>query len=414
MLRSMFSGVSGLRTHQIMMDVVANNISNVNTTGFKNSRATFQESISQVLRGASGVAPVRAGVNPMQIGLGVQTASIDGVFTQGATQITGRSTDVSIQGDGFFAVNVAGEVRYTRAGSFSVDQGGNLTGPSGGIVMGWMADPVTGAVDFDGPIVSIRLPAGQVLEPRATSSVELSGNLPATAAVGDVARTSIVVYDGLGNPHELQSVFTKTATNQWSVEFTPPAGASPASLGPYALTFSASGNLVSPASLDLPLTGVTFPGGAPAQAITMRFGGTSPLVQFGGPTTVESLSQDGSGMGIMRGFAIGNDGTISGQFSNGQTKTLGYLALANFNNPSGLVRQGESMFVVSNNSGLPQIGRPGDGTVGSLNAGTLEMSNVDLAQEFTNLIIAQRGFQANSRSITTSDEMLQELVNIKR
>ncbi len=413
MLRSMFSGVSGLRSHQIMMDVVSNNIANVNTSGFKASRATFQEAISQVLRGASGIEPPRAGVNPMQIGLGVQAASIDTIFTQGATQLTGRATDVAIDGAGFLIMNVAGQERYTRSGTLNLDQVGNLSGPTGGILQGWMVDPLTGAVDFNAPLEDLSVPAGQTIDPVPTSVIEYGGSLPAEALVGDSIRATISVFDTLGNPHEVIADFVKTGVNAWEVTVTLPAGATAVSgLGPTAMTFDTDGNLTSAPTILL--DDVVFPGGAGAQDITLDLAGQVPVVQFGGVATLNALGADGNAKGTLSGIEIGADGAITGRFSNGKNKILAYIALATFTNPGGLGREGESFFAESANSGVPLIGRPSGPLHGPLVAGAVEASNVDLAQEFTNMIIAQRGFQANSRAITTSDELLNELINLKR
>lgn len=415
MLRAMFSGVSGLRSHQTMLDVVSNNIANVNTAGFKSSRVTFQEAISQVLRGSSGGADVvRAGTNPVQLGLGVNVASIDGVMSQGATQLTGRSTDMAIQGEGFFVMKVGTEQQYTRAGAFSLDQGGRLVGPTGAVVQGWLADQ-NGVVDVNRTIEDIVLPAGQTIEPIITSEIMVGGNLPVTNNVGDRVTTSITVYDSLGSPQRISVHFDSTGTNTWDVsasyldatgteQTTPTTG----------ITFDATGQMTVPANGEIPLTGLNFANGSDPQDITVALLGDVPTVQYGGASTVEARQQDGQPIGQLRGFSFGNDGAITGQFSNGESKTLGFLALATFNNPGGLFRQGESFFSETGNSGVPLVGPPGDNSSGLLNAGALEMSNVDLAQEFTNLIIAQRGFQANSRAITTSDEVLSELVNLKR
>ncbi|HXF73243.1 MAG TPA: flagellar hook protein FlgE [Actinomycetota bacterium] len=398
----MFTAVSSLRAHQMMMDVVGNNIGNVNTAGYKASQVTFQEALTQVLRGPAG------GINPLQVGLGVKVATIDPVFSQGATQVTGRFTDVAIQGDGFFVVQKGGERLYTRAGSFSVDAEGNLVGFDGYRVLGWAAD-ASGAIDTNGPIRPITIPIGQVKAPRATTVVEVGGNLSADAPVGTEVTTSIAVYDSLGNTHEVVFTFEKTADNQWSVRAS--IDGTDYTLTPSTLSFGPDGTLTS--TSPLVFSGYTPPGAEPL-TFDVVLQGDAPLVQYGGTTTAEARSQDGRGAGVLRGFAISSDGTITGQFSNGETKVLGALAIASFSNPAGLVRVGNSNFASSLNSGEPLVGLPGTGSRGTLTAGALEMSNVDLAQEFTNLILAQRGFQANSRVISASDELLLDLVNLKR
>jgi len=408
MMRSMFSGISGLRSHQTMMDVVGNNIANVNTTGYKSSVVTFQEALNQTLQGPSAGSATQGGSNPIQIGLGVKIASIGAIFTQGASQVTGRNTDLAIQGDGFFILDNNGTRAFARAGNFSFDSAGNLTAPGGPRVMGWVADD-TGALDMSRPVEPIQLPLTQVIDPVVTSSVSVGGNLRADVAIGETSSTTIGIYDSLGNPHELVLTFTKTADNNWDVAAQVDGVA--ATLSNTAVTFDSAGQLTSAATSTL--TGIT-PAGAAPLSIDLDFATDSPLVQFGGSESMAAFTQDGNAIGFMRGFVISDDGTIIGQFSNGWTKVLGAVATATFTNPTGLMRLGESKFQESINSGEPLIGTPGTGNRGLLSAGTLEMSNVDLAAEFTNMIIAQRGFQANSRVITASDEILSDLVNLKR
>lgn len=429
MLRSMFAGVSGLRSHQTMMDVVGNNIANVNTVGYKSSRATFQDALAQVVRGASTLSDARGGTNPMQVGLGAQVASIDLVLGQGSVQLTGRSTDLAIQGEGYFVTSIGGQQLYTRAGALTVDGGGGLVGPSGGRIMGWMADG-NGAIDSQQPVEELVLPTGQIIEPVPTSEIVVGGNLPASAPANtgtaaapvpanSVVNTSITVYDTLGQPQEMSFRFSKTATaNEWELYRTsgPGTGGGPVLVPGGPLTFDVDGTLLTPAPgvLTMSFAAGDFPG-AGAQDIDLVLNRAGEeLVQFGDTATAMSRSQDGVEMGFMRGFEFGTDGTITGRFSNGTSLVLGAIAVATFNNPAGLSRQGENIYGTSPNSGIAFVGRPGDGDAGVLAPGSLEMSNVDLANEFTNLIIAQRGFQANSRSITASDEILADIVNLKR
>jgi flagellar hook protein FlgE len=284
MLRSLFSGISGLRVNQTMLDVTGNNIANANTIGFKSSSTVFQDTLSQMLTGASSASTPRGGTNPMQVGLGVQLAATQTNFTQGSTQTTGRATDLMIQGDGFFVTRKGNEMLYTRAGSFTFDETGGLVTPNGNRVQGYLLD-VNG--DPTGGLVDINL---------------------------------------------------DTSTAQ------PPA-----------------------------------------------------------PVGVQLVS-----------YNIGSDGKLRGVFDDGVQREMAQIGIADFNNPMGLEKVGETSFRESANSGLPQLGVAGEGRRGTLIGGAVEMSNVDLAAEFTNLILAQRGFQASSRVITTSDEVLQDLVNIKR
>ena len=416
MMRSMFAGVSGLRSHQQMMDVVGNNISNINTPGYKASRVVFQDTLSQVLRGGTGAAGPAGGVNPQQVGLGVRVAGIDMVNTQGPIQNTGRPTDVAIQGDGYFVVRSGAESLYTRGGSFGFDDAGNLTDPTGAVVQGWLADPVTGALTTTGPSGDIRIPLGQSIAPQKTGTVTIGGNLSSQAPVGagSTVTTAIGIVDSLGATHRVSFDYTKTGPNAWTVQAKNAAGTDLG--GPIALTFDGTtGALTAPTvAPEVELTG---DGVAPGTTFTLDFGeaGTAnAMTQFGGTSTAAALGQDGAPTGYLRSFAIADDGTVSGVFSNGRSKVLGQLAVAGFTNPAGLVKAGSGHMRAGASSGVASVGTPGGQGRGSLAAGALEMSNVELAQEFTNLMIAQRGFQANSRIISSSDDMLQELVNLKR
>jgi flagellar hook protein FlgE len=408
MMRSMFAGISGLRSHQTMMDVVGNNIANVNTAGFKSSVVTFQETLAQTIQGSGSPTANIGGTNPLQIGLGARIGSISGVFTQGASQVTGRSTDLAVQGDGFFILDTGGARTYTRAGNFNFDGAGNMVAAGGGRVVGWVAEP-DGTIDYSRPVSPIQLPLAQVIDPVVTSRVQLGGNLPADLPIGANSVTTIDIFDSLGNSHEMVLTFTKNAANDWTL--TAEIGGTAATLSAPNITFDGAGQLTSASTIVV--SGVTPPGAAPL-SFDLDLATTTPLVQFGGLPSATAFDQDGNAVGFLRDFSIGSDGTIAGQFSNGSTKILGTVATAAFVNPAGLLRAGESQFEESINSGEPLIGSPGSGNRGLLAAGQLEMSNVDLAQEFTNMIIAQRGFQANSRIITASDEILADLVNMKR
>jgi flagellar hook protein FlgE len=398
MLRSLFSGISGLRAHQQMMDVTGNNIANVNTTGYKSSQTVFQDTLSQMVNAAGAPQNQAGGTNPAQVGLGVRLASINANFGQGAAQTTGKSSDMMIQGDGFFVVKSGGEALYTRAGSFTFDANGSLTTPNGQIVQGWSADG-SGNVNTAGAPGDIKLPIGISLAPEETTRFTLTGNLsfeaPQNTAVAP-ARTPgsfkvipIPVIDQNGASDILEVTLTKTGPNQWAA--TTPAGN--------------------------PAVPITFTNGKP-NTNTITIDGYSvditDVTYYSGNTEARVSASDGAAAGILSSYTVSNTGQIVGVFSNGLKQTLGQLALANFNNVNGLEKIGDSMFRSTVNSGLAQVGAAGSAGLGLITSGALEMSNVDLAQEFTNLVIAQRGFQANSRIITTSDEILQELVNLKR
>lgn len=392
MLRALYSAISGLRSHQTMLDVTGNNIANVNTTGFKSSAIQFQDTLSQLTRGASGPGDATGGSNPAQVGLGVQVAGISTNFSQGSAQATGRSTDMMIAGDGFFVVNSGAENLFTRAGSFSFDAGGRLVTPDGALVQGWTAvdgeippgNPVGGL----GPIV---LPQNAVAPAVATSLATITGNLPQETAVGGTLERTISVYDASGVSRPLEFTFTRTAGG-WNVTGVDGATTVTSSLG--------------------------FTAGALTSGATMTIGGItvdfSPVSGYAGLTTVAAARQDGREPGTLQSYSLAKDGTLIGSFSNGATEAIARLAMGKFVNPGGLEKAGGSTYRATINSGDLTYGTAGTGAFGSLSAGALEMSNVDLSQEFTNLIVAQRGFQANARIITTSDEVLQELTNLKR
>jgi len=392
MLRSLFSGISGLRSHQTMLDVTGNNIANVNTTGFKASQVQFQDTLSQVLTNAGGAQDGVGGTNPAQVGLGVRVAGITTSFTQGASQTTGRSTDMMIQGDGFFVVRKGAETYYTRAGSFDFDATGQMVLPGeGALVQGWAA--VNGVVDTNSELTDLRVPAGTTMGAVASTKATYDGNLDSAAAVGTTKTLTAKLYDAVGTERTLSLTFTKDTTG-WNVAATDGA----AVVAQQPVTFDADGAITAPTSLTV---------GGVAVDLTA-------LTGYAGLDTAQAASTDGQAAGTLLSFALGADGTITGAFSNGLKQVIGRIALGSFTNPAGLEKAGGSLYRTSVNSGDAQVGTAGTGGRGSLAGGALEMSNVDLSSEFTSLIVAQRGFQANSRIITTSDEVLNELVNLKR
>jgi flagellar hook protein FlgE len=422
MLRSMFAAVSGLQAHQTFMDVVGNNIANVNTTGFKAGTVEFEDLLSQTMNGAGAPASaIAGGTNPAQVGLGVRVAGIGTNFSQGAAQETGRATDFAIQGDGFFVIKQGGVQAYTRNGSFSLDGLGQLVTGDGGLVQGWQADP-SGNVNTNSSTTPVRIPVGQTIAPVTTANVNIGGNLPADSPVGATIDVSIDANNSLGASVPLRMEFTKVADTAGSVNWTVTTydSANTAIAGPSAVKFDTAGNMttsnitLTQAQLDaIPGTSGTWA----AAGTTLNFGSATAADRLTGAATLNSvsaLSQDGSAIGSLVSFSIGQDGLISGVFSNGRTQALGQIALATFADPSGLLKQGSSLFTTSANSGVAQIGVAGIGGRGTLTGSTLEGSNVDLGQEFTNMIIAQRGFEANAKVITTSDQLLQDLVNLKQ
>lgn len=417
MIRSMFSAISGLRNHQTMMDVVGNNIANVNTTGFKSSSVVFQDVLSQTLRGAGAPTTVIGGTSPAQVGLGSKVGAITTSFAQGALQRTGRPTDIAIQGDGFFSVVQAGQALYTRSGAFSLDAKGNIVTQQGGFLQGWQAD-ATGAINTNASVSNLAIPVGSLIPPVGTSTIRFGGNLPSDApvspAVGSAIVSSVDIYDTQGNVNTVTFTFTHTAANSWTATATRGNPAVAVALTDNVLTFDATGQLTAPADRNMNIAAGVIPN---TGAISVDLGQATDAnraTQYAGSNSISVLSQDGSATGSLQSFTVSQDGLIVGSYSNGRTRPIGQLALASFANPEGLERTGDSNYRTSVNSGLAQLGTAGVGGRGLLASGTLEMSNVDLAQEFTNLIVAQRGFQANSRVVTSSDELLQEIVNLKR
>lgn len=408
MMRSMFAGVSGLRNHQTRMDVIGNNIANVNTVGYKTSRVTFQDALSQTIRGATAPQGNRGGINPQQVGLGVALSSIDVLHTPGNLQTTGVNTDLAIQGNGFFILGGEGNQRYyTRAGNFTMDTSGRLVYGNGLQLQGWMANDA-GKIQTGGNPQGITLPIGTTIDPQATSKITLTGNLNSSTPDGESFTRNLPVYDSLGNPHTIQIVFTKTAAGQWSWAAQDSTGA-PISGAGGTLQFDTAGHLTdgSPGAI----TGWTPGPGVADLDIAIDF---SAISQQHAEDSSVGYKQDGYRMGYLDSYRIDSAGTVIGIFTNGLANNIAQIAVATFNNPAGLEKMGETMFRTSSNSGEAQINISGIGGAGTVTPGALEMSNVDLSQEFTDMIVTQRGFQANSRIITTSDEMLQELVNLKR
>lgn len=422
MMRSMFSGVSGLKAHQTRMDVIGNNIANVNTVAFKSGRVTFQEIFSETLRGASApnLETGRGGTNPMQIGLGLGVNAIDTIMTRGSVQRTDNPTDLAIEGEGFFIVRGGSgdSYKFTRAGNFMLDRLGNLVTGSGLNVLGWepILNPATGEYEFnsEAELVELNLLNKQMIAPKATTRAVLHGNLDSGYEAGETFSAPMTIYDTQGNAHDVRAVFTKGATTgtstNWTVTFTSDSGTIGQTI---TLTFDANGRL-DPSSdntvdIELVLNGNY---GVENPSFTVDL---SNITMYASDCSVKTKSVDGYKAGTLSTFSIGSDGVITGIYSNGEQQPLGMIAIATFENPAGLQKVGDNLFMPTTNSGEFRKGlKPGVDGAGMLNPGTLEMSNVDLSREFTEMIVTQRGFQANSRIITTSDEMLQELVNLKR
>lgn len=411
---SIYTGITGLRAHQEAVDVIANNIANVNTIGFKAGRASFQEALAETLRGAYGGSGGRGGSNPIQVGLGVQVGSIDNLMTQGNLRSTGRVLDVAIEGSGFFAVSDGVTNYFTRDGDFGLDANNQIVMQGSGLkVLGWQADS-TGALPTSTmvtPQSAITVPLGSMSIARATGNVSYQANLDAQAATGTAVDTSFYVYDSLGASHRVDVTMTKTANaGEWTWQAGSPDAdpAVPPSTG--TLNFDANGQITTPSG-SISVTLLNSSGATNPMAFAIDFSGVTQLT---GESNVQAVSQDGLPRGSLQSFAIDRDGTVVGQFSNGMFRTIARIALARFANPAGLNKLGNNLYAPSINSGDAAILQAQTGDNGKVTSGYLEMSNVDLATEFANLIVTQRGFTANSRVITTSDEMLQDVLTLKR
>lgn len=412
MLRSMYSGIGGMKNFQTKLDVIGNNIANVNTYGFKKGRVTFKDIASQTMSGASSAQNNRGGTNAKQIGLGSAVASIDTIMTNSSLQTTGRLLDLGIDGDGFFVVKNGEQQYFSRAGNFDIDSVGNLVNSDGLKVQGYAMDPTTGKPNTS-KLINLSIDKNATILPQATTYAKYAGNLDSNAANGTTYSMDMSVRNSLGNEIPVTVVFTKTNATDWNVDLnTTAAGYSVTDAAPlFTVRFDATGKAVPVGNAG----NYTITSPAPASNITLNNAALdfSGLTQTAAASSVSVKDKDGSTGGSLTSFTFGQSGEITGVFSNGQVKTLGQIALATFSNPGGLLKTGGNTFQESNNSGIPNVSTPGNSR-GVVQAGTLEMSNVDLSEEFTDMIVAQRGFQANSRIITTSDQILEELVNLKR
>ncbi|WP_285766601.1 flagellar hook protein FlgE [Peribacillus sp. SI8-4] len=421
MLRSMYSGISGLKNLQTKLDVIGNNVANVNTYGFKKSRVTFSDAMNQTISGASAATANKGGTNSKQIGLGSTIATIDTIHTQSSLQTTGRDLDLGISGDGYFVVKQGDALSYTRAGNFYLDDNGTLVNANGLKVQAYK-------VDENGKrsktIGDVAVNVNAILPAVTTTKISVSENLAADAIDGSVFSQQIKVVDAKGKEQTATIYFQKASNNKWNVFDEEPAAlgnTSATNPKPFtSLSFDANGQLVA-ADKNQPNKTINITSGKEDDTNTTADESVqkaqldfdfSKLTQVKGSTTA-LVNPNGNKEGKLESFNIGSAGEVNGVYSNGLITTLGQLAVAKFSNSSGLTKTGGNTFQESINSGTANINIPGEGR-GVIASGSLEMSNVDLSEEFTEMIVAQRGFQSNSRIITTSDEILQELVNLKR
>ena len=463
MMRSLYSGVSGLQNHQTRMDVIGNNISNVNTIGFKRGRVNFQDMISQQMQGAAKPTDELGGVNPKEVGLGMTVAAIDNIFNQGNLQSTGVSTDIAIQGNGFFILKSGEESFYTRAGAFSLDTDGTLVNPANGMrVQGWMAEEVNGQmlVSTAATPTDLTIPVGAKDPAKETQNVRYACNLNKTtpeitdgASLEDIRKgtwgTEQEIYDSFGNKHLLSLSFQRVPgePNRWratvnvdedNAEFTSTRIGLDSTNGQenwfevqfdnmgalQSVTDSSGrvsndfGEIVLQTSFAVPESNDEDDGTPHRQTFNINLGTIgsfeNTITQSASKSTTKAFYQDGYTLGYLDTFKIDSSGVITGVYSNGTNRTIGQIALATFANDRGLEKAGDSTFVESNNSGMARIGESGVAGKGTLMAGALEMSNVDLSEQLTDMIVTQRGFQSNAKTITTADTLLETVLSLKR
>lgn len=424
-MASFFIPLTGLESDSTALNTIANDLSNMNTTAFKGQTTNFSDLFYQQI-GATGSG------DPIELGAGVKVASNETVFSQGTINATGNSTDVAIDGNGFFVVDPSsGGQEFTRAGDFALTNTGALVTTGGAAVMGYPA--ANGVVNTNAPLTAINIPVGQVEQPQATANMNMTLNLDSASASGTVFPTDITVYDSLGDPHTAAITYTQTATNTWSYSVALPAsdflnGVSTPVTG--TMTFDQNGNLSTVAqgagaatpvgsaagdisSIPLAFSGLTDK--AANLAISWNLlgpGGTPTISQVDTASAVSATTQDGYSSGQYQSFTVGSDGTVTATFSNGQKLNVGQLAMGNVTNVQGLQLLGDGDYAATLASGVPSIAPSGTDGLGTLQDGALEGSNVNISAEFSDLIIAQRGFEANSKTVTTFDTITQETINM--
>jgi flagellar hook protein FlgE len=411
------TALSALSAHTTAVDVVGNNLANLNTPGFKSSSVVFHDLVTQSL-----------GLGETQVGLGIARPLTLRQFSQGALQSSSGLLDAAIQGDGFFVLrDMSGAMLLTRAGNFHVDDAGNLLTATGERVQGWTE--TAGVVDTNGPIGNIVVPVGTLRAPKATSLFSVSLNLNAAGVVGEPTgtfSTPLEIVDSLGISHVLTITFTKTDANTWDYDVSIPgedlaAGTpgTPTSLGTGTLSFDSDGRLtdpgVDPGTLSFDITGLT--SGASDMTVAWQLyekDGTSKLTQYAQTSAVAAVNQDGNPAAQLVKVGLADGGRILAQYSNGEQRVVGLLALAAVRNPDSLMAVGNNNYQLTARTATPAIGVPQTGGRGKVLGSSLESSTVDIAQEFTSLIVLQRGYQANARVVTAVDEISQETMSMKR
>ena len=413
---ALYSGVSGLNTNGQAMSVIGNNLANTNTVGFKSSRTVFADLLSASISGSGGSS---------QVGRGVGLSTVSQTFSQGTFESTESGTDVAIEGDGFFLLKEPGDdtTYYSRAGAFSFDQDGYLVNPEGYRVQGKLFDLTTGEL-ASGDATDIQVSSSGLIQGNVTSTLKLTTNLDSTEPIIAAAfnptlpntynySSSTQVFDTLGNAHLLTTYFIKTADNTWNWAWSAEdeGGAPLGGVVGGVLNFTADGTLdsVVPDPAAIAAGDLAWDNGSTDTGIDITFDTT----QFNSESVVISQNQNGYGAGNLTSVDINQEGIVIASYSNGKQKNIGQLVLGKFVNPNGLKLSGSNLYAETTESGAPRTGLPGP-ELGNVYTNSLEQSNVDMGTEFVKMITFQRGFQANSKIITTVDELLGELINLKR
>jgi flagellar hook protein FlgE len=423
-MASFFIPLTGLEADSTALNTIANDLANMNTTAFKGQAVNFSDLFYQQI-GTAGSG------DPIQVGAGVQVGSIETAFEQGSINSTGNATDVALNGNGFFVVDNNGVDEFTRNGNFSLNSDGNLETADGQQILGYPA--VNGVVNTNAPLTAINIPVGAVQQPLATSSFDMTANLDATSTPGATFPGQITIYDSLGVSHVATVTYTQTAVNTWSYSVALPAGDFTSGVSTPVtgtMTFDSSGNL----STVTPTGGKATPVGTGAGQISsipiaftgladgaanlsmnwnlLGTGGTPTISQVAAASAVSATNQNGYTSGEYQSFTIASDGTVTATYSNGQQEAVGQLALANAPNLQGLELQGNGLYSATLASGTPTFGASGTNGLGTIQDGALEESNVNISAEFSDLIIAQRAFEANSKAVTTFDTVTQETIEM--
>jgi flagellar hook protein FlgE len=414
-----YASLSGLSSNANALGVIGNNLANLNTIGYKASTVNFQDLYSSALSGSS----IQGNGDPMQIGLGASLASVSQDFSQGSPQATGTVTNMALQGDGFFTLQtVTGSAGYTRSGNFSPDKNGYLVDPSGNFVLGW--NSVNGKVNPTGTPAKIFLNPGAVSPPVATKTISNSTNLDSSAALNTTFTAPIAVYDSQGASHNIEITYKKMANTipgnlpQWSTSVSTDDAGVPAVTGyPNPIVFNTDGSLNTPSSATATTLGaITWSNGATSPAMNVAIWSGNPaassLTSYAQTSGTASTTQDGYAAGSVSGMSVDTNGNIIGTFTNGQTMTLAQVAVSTFSNNNGLVMTGSNVWNTTLSSGSANVGAANTGGRAAVLGSNLETSNVDVAAEFTKLIINQNGYQANSRVITTANTLLQTVISL--